>query len=328
MPSRSRYGEYNVVQPVDRKPALTRATDRPTGTTWTRRPRFASLAVRLTLAVALVSGGVVTAAGSVQAADNPYERGPAPTNASIEASRGSFAVSQTSVSRLSASGFGGGDIYYPTSTASGTFGAIAIAPGFTAYKSSMAWLAPRIASQGFVVFNIDTLSTADQPASRGDQLLAALDYLTTRSSVTSRIDRSRLGVVGHSMGGGGTLEAAADRPALQAAIPLTGWDTRKSFSTNRVPTLVVGAQADLVAPVASHSIPFYNSLSASYEKAYLELAGASHFAPNSDNTTIAKYSISWLKRFIDNDTRYDQFLCPGPTFSLAVSDYRNSCPLS
>ena len=26
--------------------------------------------------------------------------------------------------------------------------------------------------------------------------------------------------------------------------------------------------------------------------------------------TIAKYSISWLKRFIDNDTRYEQFLCP------------------
>ncbi len=91
---------------------------------------------------------------------------------------------------------------------------------------------------------------------------------------------------------------------------------------------MVGAQADAVAPVATHSIPFYTSLSSSYEKAYLELAGASHFAPNSSNTTIAKYSISWLKRFIDNDTRYDQFLCPGPTFSLAVSEYRNTCPLT
>jgi dienelactone hydrolase len=159
-------------------------------------------------------------------------------------------------------------------------------------------------------------------------LLAALDYLTRSSSVRTRIDTTRLGVMGHSMGGGGTLEAAADRSSLQAAIPLTGWDTRKSFSASRVPTLVVGAQADTVAPVASHSIPFYTSLSATSEKAYLELAGASHFAPNSSNTTIAKYSISWLKRFIDNDTRYDQFLCPGPTFSLAVSDYRNTCPLS
>ena len=64
------------------------------------------------------------------------------------------------------------------------------------------------------------------------------------------------------------------------------------------------------------------------EKAYLELARAGHLAPISSNTTIAKYSISWLKRFIDNDTRYDQFLCPGPTFDFSVSDYQNTCPLS
>jgi dienelactone hydrolase len=85
----------------------------------------------------------------------------------------------------------------------------------------MSWLGPRLASQGFVVFTIDTLTRYDQPSSRGDQLLAALDYLTQRSSVRTRIDASRLGVMGHSMGGGGSLEASKDRPALQAAIPLT-----------------------------------------------------------------------------------------------------------
>ena len=57
-----------------------------------------------------------------------------------------------------------------------------------------------------------------------------------------------------------------------------------------------------VAPVASHSEPFYTSIPASSEKAYLELNGASHFAPNIANTTIAKYSISWLKRYIDKDS--------------------------
>jgi hypothetical protein len=305
------------VQPVDHNPALAR-----------RHGRFFDLAVRLTLTAALAGGGIAATISSAQAADNPYERGPAPTNASIEAARGPFATAQTNVSRLSANGFGGGDIYYPTSTSAGTFGAIAIAPGFTESKSALAWLGPRLASQGFIVFNIDTLSTTDQPDSRGNQLLAALDQLVTNPTVANRIDRTRLGVMGHSMGGGGTLEAAADRSSLQAAIPLTGWDNRKNFSASRVPTLVVGAQADVIASPASHSIPFYNSLSASSEKAYLELAGAGHLAPTSSNTTIAKYSISWLKRFIDNDTRYDQFLCPGPTFDFAVSDYRNTCPLS
>lgn len=232
------------------------------------------------------------------------------------------------MSRLSATGFGGGTIYYPTSTTAGTFGGVAIAPGFTATQSSISWLGPRIASQGFVVFTIDTNSTLDQPASRGTQLLAALHYLTGRSSVRTRVDATRLAVMGHSMGGGGTLEAARSRPSLQAAIGLTPWDLTKSWSGNRVPDLIVGAQSDTVAPVAQHAIPFYTSLSATSEKAYVELAGASHFAPNSPNTTIARYSISWLKRFVDDDTRYEQFICGiGAGSGLAISDYRTSCPL-
>lgn len=282
---------------------------------------------RLTLvavtALAVTFGGQVTPA----LAANPYERGPAPTVASIEATRGSFAIAQTTVARSSVTGFGGGTIYYPTTTTAGTFGAVAISPGYTASQSSVAWLGPRLASQGFVIITIDTLSTLDQPASRGRQLLAALDYLTGSSSVRTRIDASRLGVMGHSMGGGGSLAAATTRPALQAAIPLTPWNTTKTWSSVQVPTLIIGAENDSVAPVASHAEPFYTSLPASLDKAYLELNNASHSAPTSSNVTVAKYSISWLKRFIDNDTRYEQFLCPKPTGS-AIQEYRDTCPHS
>ncbi|GGZ00246.1 lipase [Streptomyces poonensis] len=287
-----------------------------------RTSRFTGLVA----AVAAVLGlGTMTSPGA-HAADNPYERGPAPTTSSIEALRGPYAVSQTSVSSLLVSGFGGGTIYYPTSTSDGTFGAVVISPGFTAYESSISWLGPRLASQGFVVFTIDTLTTVDQPDSRGRQLLAALDYLTERSSVRTRIDSSRLGVMGHSMGGGGTLEAAKTRPSLQAAIPLTPWNLDKTWPEVTTPTMIIGADGDTVAPVSSHSEPFYNSLPSSTDKAYLELNGATHFAPNTSNTTIAKYSISWLKRFIDNDTRYEQFLCPLPRPSLTIEEYRGNCP--
>jgi dienelactone hydrolase len=263
--------------------------------------------------------------GTAHAADNPYERGPAPTVASIEAARGPFAITQTPVA-APVNGFGGGTIYYPTDTGAGTFGAVAISPGFLGTQANISWLGPRIASQGFVVFTIDTISTWDPPDSRATQLLAALDHLTQQSSVRSRIDASRLGVMGHSMGGGGALRAAVQRPALQAAIPLTPWHTTKNWSAVRVPTMVIGAENDSVAPVATHSEPFYTSLPSTLEKAYLELNNASHFAPNSSNTTIAKYSISWLKRFIDNDTRYQQFLCPAPARGDLIEEYRETCP--
>ncbi|WP_125778035.1 dienelactone hydrolase family protein [Antribacter gilvus] len=298
---------------------------RPTHAPQATRRKARAVAVAAALAAGL--GFSALSAPAVQAADNPYQRGPAPTNASIEATRGPYAVSSTSVSSWLVSGFDGGTIYYPTTTADGTFGAVAISPGYTAYESSIAWFGERLASQGFVVFTFDTNTTVDQPAQRGDQLLAALDYLTQRSSVRSRVDASRLGVMGHSMGGGGSLEASKDRPSLKAAIPMTPWNTDKTWSEIRTPTLIFGAENDSVAPVASHSEPFYSTIPSTTNKMYIELNGASHFAPNSSNTTIAKYSISWLKRFLDNDTRYDQFLCPLPTSALYIEESRGTCPL-
>jgi dienelactone hydrolase len=287
----------------------------------------------IVLSVAVVAGtatAVVPGAGAQTT--NPFQRGPNPTTASISATRGSFAIAQTSVSNLSTPGFGAATIYYPTDTSQGTFGGVAISPGYTGTQSSISWLGPRLASQGFVVITIDTNSIFDFPSSRATQLQAALNYLVNSSSVRTRVDRNRLALMGHSMGGGGTMEAATENPALQAAIPLTGWHTTKNFSGNRVPTLVVGAENDSVAPVGSHSEPFYNSMSSTLDKAYLELNGASHFAPNSPNTTIAKYSISWLKRFVDNDTRYEQFLCGAPhqadLTSGTISEYRDTCPYS
>jgi predicted dienelactone hydrolase len=287
------------------------------------RPR--RFLVTAAAALALVAGSL-TPATAAQAA-NPYERGPAPTSAALDAVRGPFATSQQTVSSLSVSGFGGGVIYYPTTTSEGTFGAVAISPGYTASWSSISWLGPRIASHGFVVIGIETNSVLDQPASRGDQLLAALDYLTRSSSVRSRIDPNRLAVAGHSMGGGGSLEAAKDRPSLQAAVPLAPWNLTKSWSGLRVPTLIIGGESDTIAPVASHSIPFYTSIPSATEKSYLELNNASHFFPQTTNTPTGRQAVAWLKRFVDDDTRYDQFICPGPS-STSISDYRSTCPLS
>lgn len=297
------------------------------GTHRRRTPRRrTSLLAGLAAAVATAVGFGTLASPAAQAAQNPYERGPAPTTSSIEALRGPYAVSQTSVSSLTVSGFGGGTIHYPTSTADGTFGAVAVSPGYTARESSIAWLGPRLASQGFVVFTIDTNTVYDQPDSRGRQLLAALDYLTERSSVRSRVDSGRLGVMGHSMGGGGSLEAAKSRPSLRAAIPLTPWNLDKTWPEIQTPTLIVGADGDTIAPVSSHAKPFYNTLPSSLDRAYLELNNATHFAPNVSDTTIAKYSVSWLKRFIDDDTRYEQFLCPLPRPNLNIEDYQGNCP--
>jgi predicted dienelactone hydrolase len=276
-----------------------------------------------------VGFGLLLLAAAAQAQTNPFQKGPDPTSTILNATAGPFAVATTSVSSA-VLGFGGGTIYYPTTA--GSYATIAICPGYTATQSSIAWIGRRLATHGFVVMTINTNSTLDQPPSRATQLMAALRYLTNSSSSTvrSRVDANRLGVAGHSMGGGGTLIAARDNPTLKAGIPMTPWSTTKSFSTVTVPTIIIGAENDSVAPVSTHSIPFYTSLPSSLDKAYAELNGASHFAPNSTNAPIGRYAVSWAKRFMDNDTRYNTFLCGAEHVAFATptvfSDYRSTCP--
>jgi dienelactone hydrolase len=288
------------------------------------RSIVASAGAALT-AVALTLTTLVASPSATGAQTNPFERGPNPTEASVTASRGSFATATVSVPS-SVSGFGGGTIHYPTDTSQGTFGAIAFAPGFTASSTSYSWIGPRIASQGFVVFLINTNSRFDFPSSRATQLQSALNYLVNTSSVRTRIDGNRLAVGGHSMGGGGSLIAADNNANLQAAVPLQPWNTGTNFSGVNVPTMIIGAENDTIASVNSHSIPFYNSIPAASEKAYLELNGASHGVGTTANTTQAKFMIVWLKRYVDNDTRYEQFMCPPPAPSSAIDEYRHTCP--
>lgn len=279
----------------------------------------------LAMILVVVGANTATAAREI-VADNPFARGPDPTMESIEAERGPFAIATERVG--DGNGFGGGTIHYPTDTSEGTFGGIAVAPGFTESESAIAWYGPRLASQGFVVITMSTNSPWDQPANRADQLLAALRYVTDKSQAKGTVDPDRLGVMGHSMGGGGSLLAARENPALKATIPLTGWNSNKDFSDLKVPAFVVSAENDSIAPDGTHSRPFYQSLPESLNKAYMLLAGADHFAPTSPNVTIAKYSISWMKRFIDNDTRYDQFLCPLPTGDPKIAKYEGTCPIT
>ena len=278
---------------------------------------------RAALAATVLTAGTLGAAPAA-VADDSYQRGPDPTEESIEAPRGTFEIGAAVITRAAADGFGGGTVYYPTDTSEGTFGVVAISPGYRSSQAAIGWLGPRLASQGFVVLTIDSLRLSDSPTRRGDQLLAALEQLQG-TALADRIDPDRLAVMGHSMGGGGSLEAAKEDPALQAVIPMTPWSPDKSFPEVTAPTLVIGAEDDVVARVRSHAEPMYESLPADGDKAYLELRDASHSVPTTPDTTIARYSLSWLKRYVDDDERYQQFLCPPPAVDDEISEYRSTC---
>jgi len=261
-----------------------------------------------------------------------FTRGPSPTSSYLEASSGPYSVNTVNVSR-SVSGFGGGTIHYPTNT-DGTMGAIAIVPGFFAAESSIAWWGPRLASHGFVVITIATNSTLDQPASRATQLDNALDYVISQSNsnssdISGMVDSNRVGVMGWSMGGGGALRVASGN-RLSAAIPLAPWNTGSNdFDQIDTPTMIIACENDSTAPVNNHASPFYNRMPVTTDKAFLEINNGGHSCANgggSNGGLLGKYGVSWMKRFIDHDTRYNQFLCgPNHAANSAISEYRETC---
>jgi dienelactone hydrolase len=261
-----------------------------------------------------------------------YTRGPDPTESYLEAPSGPFTVDTINVSS-SVDGFGGGTIYYPTDT-TGMMGAISIVPGFVSPESRIAWWGPRLATHGFVVITITTNSSFDFPTSRGRQLGRALDHVislsdSSGSPISGMIDENRVAAMGWSMGGGGALTLAVE-PRLSAIIPLAPWYSGSNdFDEITAPTMIMGCEDDTTARVSSHSIPFYNTIASSVDKAYMEIADGGHRCANggdSNDGLIGKYGVSWMKRFIDFDSRYDQFLCgPDHQSDSALSDYRETC---
>lgn len=285
--------------------------------TTTRHPRRSvGLLIALALAVATFLGAAPSGAVPL---------GPAPSEVSLTAATGPYATTSLPVPS-SAVGFGGGVIHHPTATAEGPFPAVVMAPGFLGSSDNYGWVGPFLASRGYVVLLMNTLTRTDLPPSRGQQALAALDHLTGPSSVSALVDADRLGVVGHSMGGGGALEAARSRPSLRAVVSLQTWHTTKSWPTVTVPTLIVGAEDDTTAPVANHAVPIYQSLPASTRAMYAELADTPHRAGTEGHPAQAAAMATWLGRWLQGDTRYEPLLCPQRPTPSALSDLRSHCP--
>lgn len=250
-----------------------------------------------------------------------YERGPDPTRASLEAA-GPYALDSFKISRTDAKayGYGGATVYYPK-TGTQTFGIVTLTPGFLGFQLVYQALAERVASHGFIVVNLDPTTIFDFPDLRAREMAGAMKQAIELAQVgkapyANELDATRRAMMGHSMGGGGTLAAAVADSTLKAAVPLAPWHTTKNFANDKVPTLIVACEKDIIAPNAQHSDPFYASLSATLPRGEVEVKGADHLCPISlakaaYQTTVAKSAIAWLKRFVDEDMRYDALVKGG-----------------
>lgn len=283
--------------------------------------------VGLAAAVALLVAGTACGGGGDS---EGAEGGPEPTHPierDVDGETGDLEVLTDELSADGVDGFGGGTVYYPDDD-SQRYGVIAAAPGLGADESMVSWYGDMLASHGFVVLTMNTHTLNDSPDQRGEQILAALDHAVEDSAAAKVADPDRLGVLGHSMGGGGALVAAADRPEIRSVVSLTPYyegDREDDWSDVVAPTLIIGGSTDEVAPVSDHAEPLYDGLDKAKQKAYLNLNG-DHFIANSPSEIVTEHVLAWTKRFVDGDKSYADTLCPAPSTNRDIDEVRDTCP--
>ncbi|MCH4201465.1 MAG: alpha/beta hydrolase [Bacilli bacterium] len=112
------------------------------------------------------------------------------------------------------------DMYTPkTATEDNKAPLIVIIPGFQRSRETQGHLAIEFARRGYVVINIDPYSQGDSTSSKGTQGSAIatiegygsfdlIDYIYDNSEVYPFIDKTKIGVTGHSAGGNAAYQAA------------------------------------------------------------------------------------------------------------------------
>ena len=127
------------------------------------------------------------------------------------------------------------------------------------------------------------------------------------------------------MGGGGTLLAANDHPEIQAVFAMEPWNPSTTYPKDTVPTLIFGGTSDVLAgpPMPQNQ---YQSIPATTPKSLIVFTNGPHqvstsptnsvtdMAPDSTSTpTVARFGLSWLKVFLECDTRFRPFLLVKPS---------------
>jgi alpha-beta hydrolase superfamily lysophospholipase len=272
-----------------------------------------SFLTALALVAACVCAAPAMAAG--------YEHGPAPTAALLDAA-GPYPLASYKISAADAKAYnyGGATVHYPTAQGE-TFGIVVMMPGFLAFQAVYDGLVKKFASHGFIVANLDSVGRGDVPDVRAQAVAGGLKHVielaqSGKAPYASVADVSRRAIVGNSMGGGAVLSASVLDPSLKAVVALQPWHTTQSFAKDTIPTLIVACQKDTIAPNKTHSDVFYASLPATLPRAEIEVKGASHLCATflgskAQLTTMGKSTVAWLKRFVDEDMRYDAMVKGG-----------------
>lgn len=206
-------------------------------------------------------------------------------------------------------------IFYPDDKSQRLFPATTLSGGYTNTKEYMVWLGKHLASHGIItiVFTPTNIMSVDPNIwARGH--LGSLDQLEnenkrTGSPIAGRVNIDRLGIMGFSMGGAGTVLAVNQAgPRVKAAVPLCPY--RPAVLTAPVPMLSITGTRDTVAAPSFIEKAFLAAKNVK-PKAFAKFNGMTHpdvVFGGSHHEEIARYTTAWYKTFLADEMAYKTYL--------------------
>ncbi len=229
-------------------------------------------------------------------------------------------------------------IYYPDS-AGNILPVMAFVPGWNATPTAIETWGPFLASHGIVTIIVSTNNLQDLPPERADALLDALETMQfenkrVNSPLFGKIDTTKFGVAGWSMGGGGAQFAAVIDSNLKVSMALCPWLNNPNASdlNHQVPLLIFSGENDFVAPNNQHSNLHFNLTPQSTEKVIYEIPNGDHSAANSPTAhsgKVGEIALAFMKNFLLEDTCFCPILVDSllnyPPTGIQYATYSLSC---
>lgn len=237
----------------------------------------------------------------------------------------------------------------PVSMAAAPHPVVLFAHGTNHTSAHYTQIADHLASWGFIVIAHDT-HPRDRLAQIKDlealvRIVGDLDVDPT-SFLFGAVDESRIGIAGHSMGGGSVAGVLASTPTIRAGLLLAPSDTPAPNAANwmaaaRAPFLVMCGSGDSITPFTTNALKFYQKgAGVAKMRALLQLwSGCDHFAvayTNSRSTPAnrlafdlsRRYSTAFLLAALAGETGYYDYLVGAsgrnePKLGLAMVEIRS-----
>jgi alpha-beta hydrolase superfamily lysophospholipase len=196
-------------------------------------------------------------------------------------------------------------------------GASTLSGGFTNTKEQMSWLAEHLASHGVITLVFTpTNNQSLNPGIWATGHKGAFQKLKSESQragspIQGRVDGTRIGIMGFSMGGAGTILAVNELgSAVKAAVPICAF--RPVTPTAAIPLLLLTGTADTIA-VPANIIAAYEAMPESSPKALANFNGMTHLdvvngGAAAQHENLAYYATAWYRVYMAGDARYKTYL--------------------